>query len=81
MAIITMRDARCPFCGGADFRVTDESVLEELYARKGSGSLQLQCKTPGCGIVMYQHQKELPVGLRDYGERLKLLEEKWRRRA
>ena len=34
--------------------------------------MQLQCKTKGCGVTMYQQQKDLPQGVTDYDERLKL---------
>ena len=81
MANVVMKDAPCPFCGGFEFRVTDPEMLRTLYERKGSGSMQLQCKTKGCGIVMYQQQKDLPQGVTDYDERLKLLAKKWRTRA
>ena len=31
--------ARCPFCGGTEFRVTTREMLEELYERKGAGAM------------------------------------------
>jgi hypothetical protein len=70
----------CPWCGGTEFRITTRETLEELYDRKGSGSMQIACKTKGCGVVMYQHQKEITEGSLDYDTRLSLLIEKWNRR-
>ena len=74
--------ARCPFCGGTEFRVTTRESLEELYERKRSGAMSVACKTKGCGATMYQKQKELTEkDSLDYDYRLNLLVEKWNKRA
>lgn len=71
----------CPFCGGDKFRVTERGVLDELYMRKGSGAMTVQCKRPGCGATLYQQQKEVDGGPTDYDSRLMKLVAKWNRRA
>ena len=74
--------ARCPFCGGTEFRVTTREMLEELYTRKGAGAMSVACKRKGCGATMYQQQKELSDrDSLDYDYRLNLLAEKWNARA
>lgn len=83
MSVIGGKEAKeCPWCHGTEFRVTEKKVLDELYKRKGTGAMTISCKTKGCGVVMYQQQREVEA-LReslDYETRLSLLIDKWNRR-
>ena len=65
----------CPFCGGTDLRIDHEDDFDFLDEKYSKASLHMRCAT--CDVEMWEHTFDE----HDYGKRLRLLAEKWNKRA
>lgn len=71
----TVSFAACPFCGCADFKVFDKDLFDALQRGRMKVSVYVRCNV--CEAEMWEHTWNED----DYAARLRLLAEKWNRRA
>ena len=71
----TVGFAACPFCGRTAFDIDHEEDFDFLDEKYSKASLHMRCAT--CDVEMWEHTFDEHV----YGKRLRLLAEKWNRRA
>lgn len=65
----------CPFCGRTDFYVFDKDLFDTLQRGRMKVSVYVRCNV--CEAEMWEHTWAED----NYGKRLRLLAEKWNRRA
>ncbi len=68
----------CPFCGETKFlQVDDKQEFYELQGESKDGQAAFMMRCTKCDVEMWEHS----FHFRNYETRLKLIIEKWNRRA
>ena len=65
----------CPFCGGAKLAFTSKTSFYDFQKRFNNADLMITCVS--CDLNMWERS----FYIRNYEVRMKLLAEKWNRRA